>query len=817
MKKLNLFFVLVLFYTNSIAQWKVVSMPTQKGKSDYEEIYDLKINGDLLYAKINESIYVSINNGESWMNASPNDSIRVSSFTCLGSDLYVGTSERGIFLSTNYGSTYEDITNNLPKNVYVSAIIATDNVLAAILNSKVYISVNKNHSWSAPMGLSENVTCLASDGLILYAGTLTGVYKSVDNGKSWNRIGQNMPIMAIAAKNHLIYASEYSPKYGRLFSMTDTGDQWKIVSNLSNYTINNIAITDEYVYVVSRWQGAFRSADNGLSWTWLNKGINDQVIVTVIVPYGNLLFAGCNNGIAVSTNNGSLWNYTINNFNPSIRSIGINVRNLIATTNKGIITSSDEGLNWDQKNIDMNVIETNDSIVYIGGENEFYRSTDFGKSLMGQNIKGLPDHPRITDIVASGSMAFASLYDYGVYFTNDLGWNWSALNIGLTDFELLGLALADSTIFAASLHQGVFRSTDLGKSWRPVNNGLLDTTVNCLSNYKNTIYAGTNRLGIFKSVDKGNTWVHIQNEFSNSKILSLYAYGANIFAGIEGKGLYMSPNNGIDWEAYNTGLYDLNVISIAVNDTNLYIGTKGGAIWKRAIKDFPISLSVKSIDTSDKVVCEGNSTTLTVQPIGGHSPYTYLWNDGSTTSTIHVNPFETTTYGVTVSDAYSMIATDNITIRVNAKPATPVVKIIGDTLISNYISGNIWMVDGEIISNATSNKIHPEKRGSYSVKVSVNGCTSDASNAIIADVKNIINANDLKIYPNPAHGTLIIEMNQVTDHSVFSIINTEGQVIFMQEIVKPITRIDIGNFPRGIYVAKFENNDFVTVKKIGIE
>ena len=52
----------------------------------------------------------------------------------------------------------------------------------------------------------------------------------------------------------------------------------------------------------------------------------------------------------------------------------------------------------------------------------------------------------------------------------------------------------------------------------------------------------------------------------------------------------------------------------------------------------------------DEVECEGESVTLTANPSGGGGGYTYQWSTGDTTQTIEVNPTETTTYTVIVTD-----------------------------------------------------------------------------------------------------------------------------------------------------------------------
>ncbi len=72
---------------------------------------------------------------------------------------------------------------------------------------------------------------------------------------------------------------------------------------------------------------------------------------------------------------------------------------------------------------------------------------------------------------------------------------------------------------------------------------------------------------------------------------------------------------------------------------------------------------------NDTSICQGQSVTLHAQHTGGQSPYTYLWNTGSTLSQITVTPpIGPNLYYVDVSDACSAVARDSIIVNVLAMP-----------------------------------------------------------------------------------------------------------------------------------------------------
>src|SRR6266404_2340121 len=63
----------------------------------------------------------------------------------------------------------------------------------------------------------------------------------------------------------------------------------------------------------------------------------------------------------------------------------------------------------------------------------------------------------------------------GIFKSIDAGKSWSAVNSGLTTFDIANLSIDPQnpgTVYAVTYGSGVFKSTDAGVNWRPVNSGL---------------------------------------------------------------------------------------------------------------------------------------------------------------------------------------------------------------------------------------------------------------------------------------------------------------------------------------------------------
>ncbi|MBI2270940.1 MAG: gliding motility-associated C-terminal domain-containing protein [Bacteroidetes bacterium] len=94
-------------------------------------------------------------------------------------------------------------------------------------------------------------------------------------------------------------------------------------------------------------------------------------------------------------------------------------------------------------------------------------------------------------------------------------------------------------------------------------------------------------------------------------------------------------------------------------------------------------ISAQTVTVNDATVCMGHCATLVATGAGGTFPYTYLWSNGETASTISVCPSTSTNYTVTLSDASGGLATTTalVTVKPPLNIAAPsiMLKCFGDT------------------------------------------------------------------------------------------------------------------------------------------
>ncbi len=229
-------------------------------------------------------------------------------------------------------------------------------------------------------------------------------------------------------------------------------------------------------------------------------------------------------------------------------------------------------------------------------------------------------------------------------------------------------------------------------------------------------------------------------------------------------------------------------------------------------------------------VCVGTPTTFTDLTTGAHTETIYQWdiyNNGTIDTTIQ-GGFTYTfpspgTYEVKLK-TINGVATehqDSIikTVVVMDIPQTPLISLQnGNILHSNVTSGNQWYNQNGPINGATGQDYTVTENGNYYDIVSNGVCSSDTSNIINVDLTTeleIINNNNekIKVYPNPVTSdNFIIERPQNNKKVKFDIINSKGQVIYHNAILKK-TQINIPDMKSGIYIIKFDDGIMLKIVK----
>lgn len=216
----------------------------------------------------------------------------------------------------------------------------------------------------------------------------------------------------------------------------------------------------------------------------------------------------------------------------------------------------------------------------------------------------------------------------------------------------------------------------------------------------------------------------------------------------------------IDWGcgAPRSVCRSISIYTIGLPDTIWLRGMEAAGNTLGGCTDLRIfprchNVSVVADAGADKTVYPGgspSSATLSGSASGGTSPYSYLWSNNATTSSITVSPIATTTYSLQVADAWGCRATDQVVVTKSCAQSTLVASAGSDKNIYIGTGTNCVALSGTSTggygtktylwsTNATTANINvcPTVTTSYSLTVTDGyACTStDQTTVKVTDIR----------------------------------------------------------------------------------
>ncbi|MDP4220179.1 MAG: T9SS type A sorting domain-containing protein [Bacteroidota bacterium] len=218
------------------------------------EVYSLNLRDSVWIATITphnitdvEILYKSTDGGAQW------DSIGYLGAGNLWANkkglLTVGALQYEPYRSTDDGSTWQWVDPALFNgNGYLSFVLGDSLALARFDSAakvlKFFISTDFCTSWRT-VSLIDSSFNIALDGMAIISGTPTGMYRSRDEGNSWQRIYDNGQF-GLLAKNDIIIG--VSSTLGVIISQNH-GDSWVTINDgLPGFKFTNIAIGKDEIY-----------------------------------------------------------------------------------------------------------------------------------------------------------------------------------------------------------------------------------------------------------------------------------------------------------------------------------------------------------------------------------------------------------------------------------------------------------------------------------------------------------------------------------------------------------------------------------------
>lgn len=545
---------------------------------------------------VGQGLFVSTDNGANWSERG-NCRRNIVSVAAHSGRVMVCHAPNGFSMSTDHGFTWYRHPQ-IPDTSYAFLDVAMeDSLVLAVGFTGLYRSTDAGLTWQHPMGQYLNGVAL-QDSLALVCGQAGYLAMSSNRGFTWTTANAGLPhspIMTVALQGTDLYAS---PLGQGVWRSTDFGNFWFPVNEgltSDAHAVNNMATNDNHVYACTNdgayilsedrsfWtllgdglksscvmsmafkedqmfastlgaDGVYRSGDGGHSWVPANRGIDAQLIES-IVAVGQTVYAATNRGgVYSSTDRGNTWRPCMTLHNLRAYDLAVRGTDICATFFDRIATTTDGGNSW----------------------SEFLQDQAGGSHYAG--------------CVWTEREFYVGSWYRGVSASFDDGATWMSMNMGLPNPNIKDLELHDGLLFAGLNLAGVFMYDPIGQVWQSRNNGIVSANVTTLTSNGDYLFAaGLAPAALYRSSDKASSWntLNIGNPSGVFLIRSIVARGPHIFVGIHTLGLprvLVSHDYGDSWTDIGFGLGGMAILPLALDvEDHLYVGTENG-IFRSANK-----------------------------------------------------------------------------------------------------------------------------------------------------------------------------------------------------------------------------------------
>lgn len=260
-------------------------------------------NNQELYLGYEKGIYRSKNNDQLQFTQDFNYNRSVEEFYNSSEGPYVINYEKGIFKeSIPASSMWQNLFTTLNKEIFRSVNELSDGTILLGTDNGLFKTTDNGNTWQHVYKNSMAVNVTESKGIII-AGTIDGIIRSSDKGSSWTLVldedgfatkttllnGQFVAITKGKEKLKHLFPQPENPKNCIRIS-SDQGLTWQhMEQNLPEYTsIDDIVQTGKYI-LCSTNLGIFRTVNFGITWEKILEAKDNNVFKLIVT--GNKIFA----------------------------------------------------------------------------------------------------------------------------------------------------------------------------------------------------------------------------------------------------------------------------------------------------------------------------------------------------------------------------------------------------------------------------------------------------------------------------------------------------------------------------------------------
>jgi photosystem II stability/assembly factor-like uncharacterized protein len=548
------------------------------------------------------------------------------------SHLYLGTTNSWLYESKDGGASWSRLAKIDPADGFVLDSIVVDASDPSTVfvgawkdsaDGGLWVSRNGGRSWTEPDGLKgQSIHALAqarSDPHTLYAGTLKGVYRSMDSGATWEQISpegdreiHEVESLAVDPENaDVVYAGTWHLPW----KTTDGGKNWRSIKQglIVDSDVFSIIVDPEHTHTVylSACSGIYKSENAGLLFRKI-QGIPTEARRTRALMQDpenrEVIYAGTTEGLYKTEDGGRSFT-RMTDADVIVNAVYVDPRDpkhvLLATDRGGVLASEDAGVTFAQSNRGLSERKVAALLVDQGDPERLYAGVVNDKNFGG------------------------------VFASKDGGASWEQVGKGLDGRDVFALAQTKDGTVVAGTNDGIFvldppavdsmvldppagnaaapgaggasGAADAALTWEPKNmiantivktaiekaNGLrvnvekkerapvikLEGRVNALD-VSGDLWAASTDVGLLTSRDQGATWQG-GPVMGASDYNSVTVNGSTI-AAAHSDGVVLSTDGGLTWWPMGLPTMVTRIHSVLFSpDGTLWLGAREGVYFSQ--------------------------------------------------------------------------------------------------------------------------------------------------------------------------------------------------------------------------------------------
>lgn len=316
---------------------------------------------------------------------------------------------------------------------------------------------------------------------IVYAGSDAGIYKSTDDGATWELASGGLLQAALISQDTVAPGRLYALTGSGIFRSGDDARTWTRVEGKLPEPVRDLAVdprSPDRLWAVTNPNRLYFSSNGGRSWT---KRQISGIASVLISPAGDWLYAN--------------------------------------TSGQGFLRSSDLGATWRPVQglpktasvYDFASDPGDPTALYAATKDGLYRSRDKGATW--QKIAAAVFAGTVAQVETQGGRLLAAVKP-GIFHSSDGGSTWTfGGGPPQSRGEVVALAASPDAAFAGTWQPNelgsVFRSLDQGATWQPAQQGFAAVSINAIDvapSDPDVVYAVAGWTDVYRSLDRGATW-----------------------------------------------------------------------------------------------------------------------------------------------------------------------------------------------------------------------------------------------------------------------------------------------------------------------